>query len=128
MRVPKGIRIKDLRRGDGDVATAGRVAILHYDCYLPRGDKCASSRERAYPVQFRIGHREAFPAFEYGVLGMAAGGLRTVRVAPQLTYYERRLNPSLPEDVALRYEIELLRVSDQWDNSIYPPPQESTAG
>ncbi len=127
MHRPKGIRIKDLRPGSGEVAAEGRIALLHYDCYLPRGDRCATSRERPYPVQFRIGQREAFPAFEYGVLGMAAGGLRSVRVAPQLTYYERKLNPSLPDNVVLRYEIELLRVSDEWDNSIYdslPRPAE----
>jgi FKBP-type peptidyl-prolyl cis-trans isomerase len=119
MHIPKGIRIKDLRAGSGEVAAPGRVALLHYDCYLPRGEKWASSRERPYPVQFRIGQREAFPAFEYGVLGMAAGGLRSVRVAPQLTYNERKLYPMLPENVVLRYEIELLGVSDLWDNSIY---------
>ena len=89
--------------------------------------------ENGYTIdrQFRIGQRNAFPAFEYGILGMAAGGLRSVKVAPQLTHYERKLNPALPENVPLRYEIELLHVSDQWDNTIYestdwsPPPPES---
>jgi FKBP-type peptidyl-prolyl cis-trans isomerase len=119
MRVPKGIRIKEVRTGTGEVASPGRIALLHYDCYLPRGDLCSSSRERPYPVQMRIGQRDALPAFEYGVLGMAEGGSRSVRVAPQLTYYERKLYPSLTDNVVLRYENELLRVSDQWDSSIY---------
>ena len=120
-QLAKGLRVKELRRGDGPIAEAGRIVILHYDCFLPRGEKCASSRERAYPVQFEVGQRRVYPALEQGVLGMAAGGLRSVRVSPQLTYHERAQLPDLPPEVALRYEIELLRVSGEWDHSIYPP-------
>ena len=72
-------------------------------------------------MQIEIGQRNTFPAIEYGVVGMLVGGVRSVRVSPQLTYYERKLNPTLPENVALRYEIELLRISDHWDNTIYAP-------
>ncbi len=61
------------------------------------------------------------PALEYGVPGMAVGGLRTITVGPQLTYYERQRNPDLPEGAALRYEVELVRISNEWDNSIYRP-------
>ena len=123
-RLPKGLRVKDRRRRAGEVASKGRIALVHYDCFLPRGERHDSSRARGYPAQFRIGQREVLPGIEYGVVGMAVGGLRSVRVSPQLTYYERRLRPDLPENVALRYEIELLRVSDAWDNTIYPgtPP------
>jgi FKBP-type peptidyl-prolyl cis-trans isomerase len=121
MRFPKGIRVKDLRQGTGEVASKGRIAVLHYDCFLPRGEKLHTSRERSYPAQFAIGQRDVFPGIEYGIIGMAVGGMRSVRVSPQLTYYERKMFPSLPENVALRYEIELLRLSDAWENTIYAP-------
>jgi peptidylprolyl isomerase len=65
----------------------------------------------------RIGQRRAFPGIEYGVVGMAVGGLRSVRVSPQLTHYEQKVLPDVPPNVALRYEIELLRISGRWDNS-----------
>jgi FKBP-type peptidyl-prolyl cis-trans isomerase len=120
-QIATGLRVKELRRGDGPLAEAGRIVLVHYDCFLPRGEKCASSRERSYPVQFEVGQRRVYPALEQGVVGMAVGGLRSIRVSPQLTYYERTQLPDLPPDVALRYEIELLRVSGEWDNSIYPP-------
>jgi FKBP-type peptidyl-prolyl cis-trans isomerase FkpA len=116
-RVPIGIRTKDLRLGSGDRATKGRIALIHYDCFLPRGEKVDSSRSKPHPVQFEIGQRNVFPGLEYGVVGMAVGGLRSVRVSPQLTYYEQRVLPNLPPNVALRYEIELLRITDEWDNS-----------
>jgi hypothetical protein len=38
-------------------------------------------------------------------------------ILPQITL--PALIPRLPPNVALRYEIELLRVSDTWDNAIY---------
>ena len=123
-----GLRMKELRRGEGPIALAGRIVLLHYDCFLPRGEKCASSRERSYPVQFEVGQRRVYPALEQGVVGMAVGGLRSIRVSPQLTYYERKQYPDLPPDVALRYEIELLRVSGEWDNSIYPSPSPAPGG
>jgi FKBP-type peptidyl-prolyl cis-trans isomerase len=114
-RFPKGIRVKDVKIGSGEVAAKGRIALVHYDCFLPRGDKVTTSRDSPFPVRFKIGQRDAFPAFEYGVVGMAVGGVRSVRVSPQLTYYERKVFPDLPPNVALRYEIELLRISDEWD-------------
>jgi FKBP-type peptidyl-prolyl cis-trans isomerase len=118
---PKGLRVSDTRKGDGRVAAKGTVVFLHYDCFLPRGDKLDSSRDRGGPIQVWIGKRRVFPAVEYGVPGMAEGGLRTVTVSPQLTYYERKVHPELPEGAALRYEIELFRVSDEWSSTGLDP-------
>jgi FKBP-type peptidyl-prolyl cis-trans isomerase len=120
--------VKDLRVGSGDLAIKGKVALVHYDCFLPRGDKVDSSRNGPYPFQFEIGQRRAYPGIEYGVAGMAVGGLRSVRVSPQLTYYEQKVLPNLPPGVALRYEIELLRISDRWDNSYGSDPQFESSG
>jgi hypothetical protein len=80
MRFPKGIRVKDIRQGAGDVASNGRIALIHYDCFLPRGEKADTSRDKLYQVQFEIGQRNVFPGIEYGVVGMAVGGIRSVRV------------------------------------------------
>jgi peptidylprolyl isomerase len=65
-----------------------------------------------------VGKRMTLPAFAYGVPGMRVGGIRQVRLAPNITYYERGSNPQLPPNVALRYEIELLGIADRWDNHV----------
>jgi peptidylprolyl isomerase len=117
-RFPIGIRVKDLRPGTGEVAAKGRIALVHFDCFLPRGERLSTSRDRPFPAQFHVGQRDIVPAIEYGVIGMAVGGLRMVRVSPQLTYDERKTFPDLPANVALRYEIELVRLSDTWDYGI----------
>lgn len=121
MRIPKGIKVKDVEIGTGALAAKGVIVLVHYDCFLPRGEKIDTSRERGFPAQFRLGQREIFPGLEYGVPGMRVGGLRSIRVNPNLAYYERKTHPSLPANVALRYEVELIRVSENWDNSIYAP-------
>lgn len=127
MKTPSGLKITDRIPGSGPIAEKGKVVLFHYDCYLPKGEKVFTSRDRRYPDQVHLGRRDSFPAFEYGILGMAAGGVRSVTIGPHLAYYERQLRPALPEGATLRYEIELLKVSDEWDNSLYSPPEYSAA-
>jgi peptidylprolyl isomerase len=126
MRIPKGLKVKQMRPGTGAVAQPGKFAMIHYDCYLPRGEKCDSSRRREQPVQLKVGERLIFPAIAYAVPGMTVGEIRMVKVSPNLTYYERKQNPDLPPDVALKYEIELLSLSDEWDNSYGAPKLDSS--
>ena len=126
MKIPKGLKVRQIRAGTGDVAEAGKVAVIHYDCYLPRGEKCESSRDRGFPVQLIVGKRLVYPALAYVVPGMSVGEVRMVKVSPNLTYRERKQNPDLPPNVALTYEVELISISDQWDNSIYQPNVEAS--
>ncbi len=114
MKIPKGLKISELRPGTGQVAQTGDFALIHYDCYLPRGEKVESSRGNG-PVQLKVGERLTYPALAYALPGMAIGEVRMVKVSPNLTYYERKQNPNLPPDVALRYEIELLSIHHEWD-------------
>ena len=129
-RRPKGLRIKEIRVGDGEAAEAGSVVLVHYECFLPRGDRCHTTRDAPHPVQFEVGRRRVVPALDHGVLGMRVGGVRSVTVSPQLAYYERRSNPDIPEGAALRYEVELLGVRQEWDDTIYRggPPGSDAAG
>ena len=126
MKLLKGLKIKQVRAGTGDVAEPGKVALIHYDCYLPRGEKCESSRDRGFPVQLIVGQRLTYPALACAIPGMAVGEVRMVKVSPNLTYRERKQNPDLPPNVALTYEIELISISDQWDNSIYRASDEAS--
>ena len=126
MKIPKGLKISQVRAGTGIVAKPGQFALIHYDCFLPRGEKCESSRSQGFPVQLRVGQRLTYPAIAYALPGMAVGEIRMVKVAPNLTYYERKINPNLPSAVALTYEIELLSVNDHWDNTVYRTRDEAS--
>ncbi len=119
-RFPIGMRVKDLRVGAGPIAAKGKYAQIQFDCFLPRGERLATSRERPDPVEFEIGRRRVSLAVDLGVVGMAVGGIRQVTVSPQLTHVEQQTFPDLPANVALRYEIELVGLSDTRNSS---PPE-----
>ena len=121
-RFPTGMRVKDLRVGTGQVAAKGKYALIHFDCFLPRGERLATSRERPHPVQFEIGQRRVSLAVDLGVVGMAVGGIRQVTVSPQLTHVEQKTFADLPAKVALRYEIELVDLSDVRNSSTAEGP------
>jgi len=116
MKPPKGLKISQVRPGDGPVAELGKFAVIRYDCYLPRGEMCDSSRNHRYPVQLKVGERLTYPAIAYTLPGMRVGEIRSVTASPNLTYYERKQNPKVPPNATLRYDIELLSVNDEWDN------------
>jgi FKBP-type peptidyl-prolyl cis-trans isomerase len=128
MKTPKGLKVLKIKSGTGAVADIGKFALIHYDCYLPRGDKCDTSRDKAYPIQLRIGERLIYPAIAYSVPGMTVGEIRVVKVSPNLTYYERKQNPTLPRNTALRYEIELLAVNDEWQSDVFNMENERPIG
>lgn len=117
MKPPKGLKITQVRPGDGPLADFGKFAIIHYDCYLPRGEKCESSRDLPYAIQLKVGERLTVPAIAYALPGMQVGEIRSVKVSPNLTYCERKTNSKVPPKATLRYEIELISVSDEWNNS-----------
>jgi len=118
MRVPKGIRIKEISVGTGMIAEEGKIVLVHYDCYLPLGELLESSRRGKRPLQLRVGLRMRKTNIAYGVSGMFEGGIRSMQVPPNIAHQERRSYPDLPPNIAFRYDIELLRVSDHWDNSV----------
>lgn len=63
MKIPKGLKISQVKAGTGQVVEPGKFALIHYDCYLPRGEKCESSRNKEHPVQLKVGERLTFPAY-----------------------------------------------------------------
>ena len=104
----KGLRTRDISIGGGLIATQGLMAVVRYDCYLPQGERCAVGS-----LFITVGNdRNTFPAITAGILGMAVGGVRELKVAPQLAYRERANNSAIPEAAALRYEVTLLSL---WD-------------
>lgn len=111
MKVPKGLKVTCIRAGHGSVAVPGSIAEIRYDCYLPRGERCGTSDDKARGIKVKVGDRTLVPAIAYAIAGMLVGEIRSVKASPNLTRYERELNPHIPLKATLRYEIELLSVT-----------------
>ena len=109
--LPSGLKITDLTEGTGPVAERGKSVIIHFRCFLRRGDQVASSYEQGEPVRFVVGKRQAIAGFDYGVEGMRVGGIRRMIVSPHLGYRDL-ITTAIPPSAVLRFEVELLEVRD----------------
>jgi FKBP-type peptidyl-prolyl cis-trans isomerase len=107
--IAKGLRIIENNPGVGSVIEAGDLVSYHYDCYYPQGELLHSSRENE-PIQSCAGSRDLCVGISQGLIGMKEGGSRTIEVPPQLTHVERKIWRQLPENIVLRYEVEIIEI------------------
>jgi len=70
-------------------ATVGDTVRVHYEGFLEDGNLFGSSRN-SEPLEFTIGERTLIPAFETAVVGMEEGDTKSVSVAPEDAFGERR--------------------------------------
>lgn len=80
-----GVFSRDDAVGTGDSAAVGTTVYVDYIGWLPDGTKFDASPAGA-PLTFAIGDQSVIPGFAIGVLGMQAGGIRTIVVPSQLAY------------------------------------------
>jgi len=118
MKPAKGLKFEDIRIGRGHAVEAKDIVHVHCVCSRPKGDIVFDTHTDA-PYQFRVGSRECYVGLEQAVVGMQVGGVRKVKVPPHLAYREREQYPTLPQDAMLLYQIELLRIPKQWDNTLH---------
>jgi FKBP-type peptidyl-prolyl cis-trans isomerase len=102
----KGVRIEEVRLGEGEVARKGARVTVRYDGFLNGGD----AFQRGVTASFVLGRREVIAGLEAGVEGMRAGGHRRIRVSPHLGYGSRGVEGVIPANAVLTFDVELLAV------------------
>lgn len=111
--LPDGLKITDLKVGDGAIAEGGMVATLHYTGWLTDGTRFDSSLDSGRPYSFTIGEqpRHIIEGWDEGVRGMRVGGKRKLVSPPALGYGAAgtRGGP-IPPNATLVFEVELLNV------------------
>lgn len=110
-RAPSGLYTRDLREGDGAIASSGSEVTVHYTGWLANGEEFDSSRPRG-PFTFRLGAGEVIQGWDDGVEGMRVGGQRTLVVPPALGYGERGAGGVIPPGATLVFDVELLEVAE----------------
>lgn len=107
----KGIRVKDVKLGTGQIAEPGNIAIIKYQGFLNRGEKiCSSDDQPANEYRFEVGRRDRTAMLETSVIGMREGGVREARVSPHLAYREGTIDGRIPPNAVIRWVIELIKV------------------
>jgi FKBP-type peptidyl-prolyl cis-trans isomerase len=101
----------DVKVGSGPAAKRGDKVTIHYTGTLVNGKKFDSSHDRNQPFTFTLGANEVVPGFDAGVQGMKQGGVRKLRIPPELAYGNMGQGNSIPPNSILVFEIELLKIN-----------------
>ena len=112
-----GLIIKDVKKGNGKLAVAGKDVVVHYTGWLyddkkadKKGDKFDSSRDRNEPFDFPLGAGRVITGWDKGVAGMKVGGQRTLIIPAALAYGAKGAGDVIPPNATLIFDVELLDV------------------
>ncbi|MDH4230197.1 MAG: FKBP-type peptidyl-prolyl cis-trans isomerase [Nitrospirota bacterium] len=104
---PSGVDVQDIEPGSGEPVGVGRTVSVFYSGWLEDGTLFDTSRSRVRPVQFHIGDHQVIRGWEEGISGMRLGGVRRLRVPPELAYGAQGVPGIIPPNTSLLFEIRL---------------------
>ena len=107
---PSGLRIQDLKIGDGPSPKLGQTVVVHYIGRLADGTEFNNSRKdnANKPVEFRMGG--VIPGWNEGLATMKVGGMRKLFIPSKLAYGAAGNPPQIPPNADLEFDIELVGI------------------
>jgi len=113
---PSGLQFEDTVIGTGAEAARGQSVTVHYTGWLynhgTQGAKFDSSKDRNDPFVFSLGAGMVIRGWDEGVAGMKVGGARTLIIPADLGYGARGAGGVIPPNATLKFDVELLGLSD----------------
>jgi rhodanese-related sulfurtransferase len=106
------LKITDLVVGTGEEAVKMSKISVNYTGWLLEDDKQFDSSIGREPLTFTLGTGMVIPGWDQGVEGMKVGGKRELIIPPHLAYGERGAGRVIPPHSTLRFEIELLAITE----------------
>jgi FKBP-type peptidyl-prolyl cis-trans isomerase len=106
-----GVEIWDVKEGKGDPVKPGAKVTVHYIGWLT-DDKATvfdSSYKRSEPATFPLSG--VIKGWQEGIPGMKPGGVRRLKIPPELAYGARGTpDGTIPANATLVFEVELIEV------------------
>jgi FKBP-type peptidyl-prolyl cis-trans isomerase FkpA len=116
IKTPSGLQYEDSVTGTGTEASKGASVTVHYSGWLfndgVQGTKFDSSKDRNDPFVFSLGAGMVIRGWDEGVAGMRVGGSRTLIIPAELGYGARGAGGVIPPNATLKFDVELLGVSN----------------
>lgn len=107
---PSGLKIQDLRVGDGPSPQPGQTVKVNYVGTLENGREFDNSYKKGGPVDFKIGVGKVIKGWDEGLMTMKVGGKRRLFIPSKLGYGPMGFPPNIPPNSNLIFEIELLGI------------------
>lgn len=108
---PTELQSTDLVVGDGEEATPGRTAVVHYvGVAFSTGEEFDASYDRGDPFAFPLGGGRVIAGWDRGVVGMKVGGRRQLVIPPDLAYGERGAGQVIKPGETLIFVVDLVGV------------------
>ncbi len=110
-KAPKTLVIKDIEKGTGATAEAGKqVTVQYVGVSAVNGRQFDASWDRGEPFSFQLGSGGVIQGWDQGVEGMKVGGRRQLVIPPDLAYGAEGSPPSIGPNETLVFVIDLLSV------------------
>jgi len=104
-----GLKIQDIKVGEGKEAKAGDTVTVNYLGTLENGTKFDSSYDRNQPFTTQIGVGTVIKGWDEGIPGMKIGGKRKLIIPAELGYGAQSAG-TIPPNSVLVFEVELLGI------------------
>jgi len=111
-KTSSGLIYEDVQVGDGETATSGKIATVHYTGWLNDAahTRFDSSKLHGKPFSFPLGEGRVIAGWDEGVVGMKVGGVRKLTIPSELGYGSEGAVGVIPPNATLIFEVELLAV------------------
>ena len=107
-----GLKYQDTECGTGPEAASGDTLTVHYVGKLESGKVFDASKDHnpPEPFTFPLGAGQVIKGWDEGLVGMKAGGKRTLTIPPELGYGAAGSPPVIPKNATLIFDVELLTI------------------